>query len=391
MTPLFRPQFRTPKLLNSHATVCDYEACISWAWWNALEQQGIAAGDCVLRVNLDETSVSLGQAGQRGVVLPSTGNTDMALVPKKNPHRGAVTHVAMICDDAAVQPLLPQFIIANEHLVRKADLPTALGFLLPNVYLLRQKSGWVDTSVFCQILQVLKKSLLATGTPRRILLLLDACTVHLHALSLQTARRLGIRLCFIPTKMTWLLQPLDSHVFARYKCYIRQAYTAEQLRSDTGFVTTIQLIRIINDAIRYVLQASSWATAFDHNGYGDVQQQLTSRVLKIVRSTPDNHAPALPTLTDLECILPRKRMIKRNVLCWDVDAIVQVPVANEPPAVAAAASGGQMSSSSSHHHEVGQPHDVALEWAARLRPRGISDTGHRVVISSQRESQFGSQ
>ena len=345
-------------------------------------------------MNLDETSVSVGHAGQRGVVLPTRTAADVVLVKQKNPHRGALTHVAVICDDPALQPVLPQFIIGNEHLVRKIDLDVALGFLLPNVYLLRQKSGWVDTPVFCQILQVLKGAILTTRLRRRVLLLLDACPVHLHPLSLQTARRLGIRLCIIPTKMTWLLQPLDSHVFAKYKYYIRQAYTGEQLRSPTGFVTTLQVVRLINDAIRYILQGSAWASSFDHNGYGSLQQQSSARVLKVVRSIPNTHTPALPTLSELERILPKKRMINRDVLCWESGSILGNPGTNTSTTVAAAAAGSTAtaaSSSRSGSHDVGHPSDVALQWSARLRPRGISAAGHRVVVSCERDSQFGSQ
>jgi len=78
--------------------------------------------------------------------------------------------------------------------------------------------------------------------------------------------------------MTWLLQPLDSHVFARYKNYIRQMYTEKQLQNASGFVSTARVIKIINDAIKYAFQGSTWASAFDHNGYGQQEQHTSSRV-----------------------------------------------------------------------------------------------------------------
>jgi len=114
-------------------------------------------------VNLDETSISLCRVGQRGIVLPTTKSRDVVLVKQKNPHRGALTHVAVICDDPALQPLLPQFTIGNENILRTTDLASADVFLQPNAYLLRKKSGWVDTPVFCQILQALAKAIRATN------------------------------------------------------------------------------------------------------------------------------------------------------------------------------------------------------------------------------------
>lgn len=120
---------------------------------------------------------------------------------QRNQHRRALTQVAVICDSRALHLVLPQFIIGNEHNVRKVDLDLALGFLLPNVYLLRQKSGWADTAVFCQILYVLEGAILTAGLRCRMLLLLDAGPVRLHPLCLQAAHRLSVRLRVIPMQI----------------------------------------------------------------------------------------------------------------------------------------------------------------------------------------------
>ena len=52
----------------------------------------------------------------------------------------------MLCDDPAVQPVVPQVIIGNEHLVPEAVRIAleAESLLMSNVKVLRRKSAWVN-------------------------------------------------------------------------------------------------------------------------------------------------------------------------------------------------------------------------------------------------------
>ena len=93
----------------------------SWQWHRTLLANIAASEKEALRLNLDETSIVLNHDDQKGVVTPQTDKLPV-LVPKKYPKRGSLTHVVLICDDTAVQPLLPQMIIGNEHILRVADM-----------------------------------------------------------------------------------------------------------------------------------------------------------------------------------------------------------------------------------------------------------------------------
>ena len=80
-----------------------------------------ADGADILRINLDETSMPLNYDSQKGVVTTAF-QKDVVLVDKQSAKRGSLTHVVMICDDTAIQPLLPQMIIGGERLLRVQDL-----------------------------------------------------------------------------------------------------------------------------------------------------------------------------------------------------------------------------------------------------------------------------
>ena len=65
----------------------------------------------------------------------------------------------------------------------------------------------------------------------QLILILDAATIHLSGTFRRRALSLGVRLVFIPAGLTWLLQPLDTHVFAALKRDIRTRLTRSILSS----------------------------------------------------------------------------------------------------------------------------------------------------------------
>ena len=152
----------------------------SWQWHGDLRRVLVHDGRPPLRLNLDETSIVLNHDDEKGVVSQSSKGK-FVLVKKKSKKRGSLTHVAMVCDDTAVQPLLPQFIIGNESVLRVTDL-SALETCLPkNVIVIRAKSSWVTVELFIVMLEMLRKILNGNNIKRLPILLLDCCPVHLHA------------------------------------------------------------------------------------------------------------------------------------------------------------------------------------------------------------------
>eukprot|EP00974_Lingulodinium_polyedra_P020139 1946431-Lingulodinium_polyedra.AAC.1 len=72
--------------------------------------------------------------------------------------------------------------------------------------------------------------------------------------------------------MTWLLQPLDTDVFSRYKIHLRRRYLGSLSDSRDGCVGAASIILAMNDACRGVLQAHVWAATFKRNGFAEQQR-----------------------------------------------------------------------------------------------------------------------
>ena len=140
--------------------------------------------------------------------------------------RAGFTHVALICDDVSLQPRLPQILLGNERLFPAATIAALQGTLAPNIHLWRRKSGWVTKELMLEILKDLCAALGALTATHQVVLLLDTASVHICPKFLRAANRKGIMVQYIPAKLTWLLQPLDTRVFARFKYLVKNTAKA---------------------------------------------------------------------------------------------------------------------------------------------------------------------
>ena len=89
------------------------------------------------------------------------------------------THVGLICNGPAVQPLLPQVIVVSASLMTNAALATIQAELPDNVFVKRVSRGWNNTREHCisiRLLSLVLQPLLERYQP---LLMFDAVPLHL--------------------------------------------------------------------------------------------------------------------------------------------------------------------------------------------------------------------
>ena len=355
------------------------------------------AGCEVLRCNLDETSVCVNYDKQRGIIA-SVKHGDVVLVKEKTSKRGSLTHVAIICDDTTVQPVLPQFILGNHHILKVHEMQAKADQVPNNVFVVRAKSSWVNNVLMCMILQQLRACLQAKNINKAVLLLWDACPVHCHHLVWQTARNAKVFLCFVPTNMTWLQQPLDVYGFRRFKAHVRKAYRQSRLRKNEPRMTSMDVVLCIVSAIRHILQGVAWNTAFDGCGYSLDGRTRGRRLLKTLDCNADVmfFAPQEPSHATLLTILPRQRSFKLQLLIhstWTshneqpsrssgdargTDNADDAGECNAPPAML----GSPI---------VGITFPPQDSWEDRLRPRGHDHRVHPAGFQSSQQAALSSQ
>ncbi len=186
-------------------------------------------------------------------------------------------------------------------------------------------------------------------------------------------------LCLIPNGCTWLLQPLDTHVFRKYKSYIRQEYNRQQAVSQRHSVQVGALILMVCKAIRFVLQGFCWATPFNHNGYAQAGRMVSDRVLTSLRLETVSSLEEPSLLELLPTILPRRATHLQRYMQTEFPKVVRTHTpheerANAEPNINGPAKSPSRDGDGRMHNATSQIHDahsssVGEGWMSRLRTR----------------------
>ena len=228
---------------------------------------------------MDETACSLFYDGASGVLASEPIALEarrgvLAQNATRGQTRSNLSLVALLCDESGVQAELPQYIIGNEHVlpaavVAQLEVERAL---LPNVRLLRRKSAWVNDAVLAMIARHWGEVLSRHTAKRQPILLVDSCNAHLGRKFLAACTRANIWVVCVPARLTWLMQPADTHCFALLKAWLRKAFHEALLANEDGKVGVKEVILQLNMAIRKVLQGRRWKGAFVSNRYAPGQR-----------------------------------------------------------------------------------------------------------------------
>ena len=328
-----------------------------WQWWNFSE------GQCMdrptLRINLDETSCRLHYDQKRGLAVTrerrlSRGRkAEIVQDVSRQKLRGCFTHIAMICDDASLQPRLPQIFIGNEHIFAQRIVDATQPDLAKNILLWRRKSAWVQQSTMVEVVRALAAALGPDLGGRRVMLLLDACRVHMGRGFLCACASRGILVHYVPAKLTWLLQPLDTHAFSRFKVVIGCEYRREIMKY--GQCELSAMLRIVAYAVRKVFQGTHWSYAFDSNGFGERQARVRKTILEHLEwESAVGASSRLPSLDQFTSIFPQRAALPLGDLLsfHRRRAAAEAPVPHPPEALEPPRS---------------DPRSEASPWHGRLR------------------------
>jgi hypothetical protein len=310
------------------------QAYAVWQWWNYIETQ-VPVTKTLLRVNLDETSVCLFQGGRAGAIFCTKKRArpqpcESVSLQKR---RTFMSHVALICDNAALQPAMPQFVLANNKTLSAGQLAAMTHACPSNVTILRQKSAWNNRFVSARIVRALRAALEPHMADVQPVLLMDTAKLHYAKGVLAACRRACIWVVMIPPKMTWLLQPLDTHAFYRFKVQLQRAYLRVRASKADGQATIEDFMPCLWEAIRVVLQGVVWSRAFLGDGFGQRQRQLSTRVLDHLQMDGASEiAKTRPTLDQLRVCFPKRASVPSKSLWGPFDE----PVAGAAGAAVAA-------------------------------------------------------
>lgn len=286
-------------------------------------------GHTVVRINMDETSLKLFPGVEAGCVASSESQGPHRPVEQGvslRAQRGALSLVAFVTDDRAIQERLPQVLVSNRRLVPTTAAEEFAAERLDQVFLLRQRSSWVQARTLAGIVRLLGACLEPVAAGKFFILSMDACPVHITPLVLRAVASVGVHFMVIPAGATRWLQPCDVAVFRSLKHRIRRRYLELQLTRARAELEVADVLRVFAKAITEVISGGCWARAFALCGLHE-GLPLSKRFRLALGSDPlPSIPPALPSLAQLQCVFPRRRHIPIDLLFQNLVRPVPVGV-----------------------------------------------------------------
>ena len=166
-------------------------------------------------VNLDETPVAMQMQSRRAYVcnLIRTLDADWhARIPTRDT-RSHATLMTAVCDDALLQEHLPQLLLTKDKTLTRAE-KTALRHLPLPIRWLEGSTGWMTSSILKQVFTIYRREIRAVRPNADIVMVSDVASQHVTREVFMHLNRLNLHTLLVPAGMTWLLQPLDTHVFS---------------------------------------------------------------------------------------------------------------------------------------------------------------------------------
>jgi hypothetical protein len=311
-----------------------------------------------LLLNLDETSVKFFYEPARGLRIGKKAAQNLRAPIKRNTSKGqqrrALSYIAIICDDPALQCDLPQIMLVASAILPTGAYNAVKDHLAGNVHIWRRKSGWINNEVFAEILTLLGGVLKKIAPSRQPILMMDAHKVHFASPVLRCAEKHNIFTMIVPASCTHLFQVLDTDVFARFKLFFRRRLQERMVVGRNEDLSSLAIVEEINAAIVSVINGLDWSPAFRKNGFG--QDGFARRSL--LEALQWDEYPVLPgTIPSYEAF--REIFPQRSVIPFDMllrPTIGLSPRQRFP---------GQMAAP--EETELGPPE--VEPWIRRLRPR----------------------
>lgn len=298
---------------------CATKAFNCWSWHRYLCTQ-CPAGKTVLNINCDESSIAYWYGSEKGNICVSKKQyakegepVQKATLAEMRLH---LTYVCFICDDPTIQPLLPQILIGNHATFKVKDMLNLLEQTPSNVYLCRRKSAWNNSALMVDIVQLLGKALADVLERFFVILSLDAAGLHCTSEVVDAVYKAGLNYLAVPARLTWLLQPCDTHLFSQLKRYLRSAYMKLRTEIAADTMDMPNFLQIFYAAVRFVVQGKRWKKAFLDDGFGRNQEEVSKFIRRSLEWTPSEF-PLLDTLPTKESILdmwPKKKPLPYQLL-----------------------------------------------------------------------------
>lgn len=307
--------------------------------WLLFELSAVPDGADVVIINMDETAltaVKVDKLGNSSVSRDAAGRSGVVLRKMRPLKRTSL--IASVCNSPDIQRSLPQIRVVSYR--KDEGLPTQpvrqayADADLPQLAY-HGTTGWVSTAILKNWLQQTVNAVRSRKPNCAIILVVDDAPSHIADAFIEACRARCVRLVILPAKMTWCLQPLDTHVFSRLKRRIRELLFEYQERLMSSSVPPLERIRQHGRAIKEILVDQDWTRTLQRSGFTGDMAAVRPQLRKLLE--PDLPTPRLPLAADIMEVLqvPLERATKILTMLAAIPLRPAAPAVVVAPAVAA--------------------------------------------------------
>jgi hypothetical protein len=270
---------------------------------------------------MDETAIQNEYEGRKGYIvrtrLTKKAHPDFYSRVTSSGTRAQMTLVAFVCNNAALQPLLPQFLLPKKKMVsRRMELQ--YDALPAPIVAMTETTGWVNSDHMKTILTALRRNVTRFNEDMKIILILDGAGQHISREVISHANRLGIVLLMIPVQLTWLLQPLDVYVFKEFKTTLLQRHLQQRRLNNDGTLSTSDSLSCLTNTILSVLVNKPWDHIFAPLGLNNTSDTLKTSVAAYIPLSSLAIASVdlgVPTQQEFQVMLGRQKQNLATYFC----------------------------------------------------------------------------
>ena len=221
---------------------------------------------------MDETSIAKAYSKNKGTVMrPSVWDDysalDMSEHVNKSKTHSYISYCAMIASEPLISRILPQVLLANRKTMNRSLEQHGDIVLGIQTHLWVRNSSWMTQEIFLEILELLLDALEPYMDYYDFILVFDASRVHLSRDIASKMMIAGVRIVVVPAKLTWLLQPLDTHIFANFKNTLRKKLHDMAICVENGVIDDMKWIDTVAECIQLLQETTdTHMRAFARNG-----------------------------------------------------------------------------------------------------------------------------
>ena len=231
-------------------------------------------------VNMDETAIKYHYTKKAGHKTKEANAEVKAQMVDRVSHRDAKSHctlVSTVATDTAAQERMPQLFTPNTTGRKKAWAAAKKNNTHSNVHIHLDSTGWMTIEIMMMYLDMLAKVFKELGK-NKVVLVMDCHRAHVAVRVLKKIKKLKWKVLLVPSKLTWLLQPLDCYFFSNLKRSLFRVHIDNRVKSKTGKVSFDQWSTTMIAKVDSMHQIADGKTMFEKCAFRTPMKTMPKKI-----------------------------------------------------------------------------------------------------------------